>query len=67
MTFVVKAIGPGGYATWLSPPNFDGFRSLVPRNGAEVFQAVADARVAIDKMPRTFTGAGIIFSVESED
>jgi len=67
MPFVVKAIGPGGYATWFSPPSFDGFRSLASRDTAEVFHDVADAHVAIAKMPRAINEVGIIFSVESAD
>jgi hypothetical protein len=64
MTFVVKATSTAGNTTWLSPPNFDGFRSLASRDTAEVFQDIADAHVAIAKMPRAFNDAGIIFSVE---
>ena len=64
MRFVVKATGLTGNVNWLSAPDPEGVRSLVPREMADVFQTEAEAHVAIAKMPHAFKG--IIFSVEKD-
>jgi len=64
MGIVVKATGRMGNVTWLSPPDSNGFRSLVPRERAHVFPLEKDARAVIAKMPPTFEDAGIVFSTE---
>ncbi|HEV3301418.1 MAG TPA: hypothetical protein VG055_17330 [Planctomycetaceae bacterium] len=63
MPFVVRATGRTGTISWLSAANDDGFRSLVTREMADVFQTVSDAHTAIAKLPRAFEHAGVIFSV----
>jgi hypothetical protein len=63
MTFFVKATGIRGKFCWLSAANEDGFRRLVTRKDADVFQTVTDAHAAIDTSPRAFEDSGLIFSV----
>jgi hypothetical protein len=67
MAFVVKATGRTGTVCWLSPTNEAGFRTLGPREWADVFQAARDAHIAISKLPRAFEDCGLIFSVKSAD
>jgi len=67
MEFVVKATGPGGDSAWLSKPRLEGFRGLVAREVADVFQTRRDAQVAIAKMPAAFARAGVIFAIELAD
>ena len=63
--FVVKLTGRTNFACWLSAPNSEGFRSLGLRENAEIFQTLAEAHTAIAKMPRAFSDAGLVFSVEA--
>jgi hypothetical protein len=67
MRFVVKATGRARFPSWLSKPGDRGFRSLVPHKLADEFPTITDGRVAIAKMPRVFTDAGLVFSVERKD
>jgi hypothetical protein len=63
--FVVKLTGQTGFACWLSAPNSKGFRTMTLREDADIFQTAADAHAAIAKMPRAFSDAGLVFSVEA--
>jgi len=63
MPFVVRATGRTGTISWLSRANDDGFRTLVARDMADVFQTVTDAHTAIAKLPRAFEDAGLSFEV----
>ena len=67
MTFFVKATGIRGKFCWLSAANEDGFRRLVTRKDADVFQTVTDAHAAIAKLPRAFEQIGLIFAVKSAE
>lgn len=64
MASVVKLTGRTGFVCWLSTPNAKGFRTLAPREHADVFQTIEDAQAAIAKLPRAFEDAGLLFSVE---
>jgi hypothetical protein len=64
MPFIVKAIGPTGFACWLGVANEAGLRLLAPREAADVFETIQDAHDAIAVMLRAFEGTGLIFSVE---
>jgi hypothetical protein len=65
MEFVVKATNPSGRSsTWISEPRPEGFRTLVERDAAAVFQTAQDAQVAITRLPGAFARAGVIFSIE---
>jgi|HubBroStandDraft_6_1064221.scaffolds.fasta_scaffold740965_2 hypothetical protein len=66
MAFIVKAIGPTGFACWLGSANETGFRPLAPRAMADVFETVKDAHDAIAVLLRAFEGTGLIFSVEPD-
>lgn len=63
--FVVKLTSRYGVVCWLSRPGAEGFRTLAVREQAELFRTTTDAHTAIAKMPRAFSDAGLIFSVES--
>jgi hypothetical protein len=64
MPFVVKATGTTGTICWLSPAGEAGLRALATREWADVFPTVADARVAIAKLPGAFVDTGLAFTVE---
>jgi hypothetical protein len=63
MRFVVEGTTPGRDIVWLSAPDADGFRNLVPLRMAEQFQNKADAQLAIANLPRPFRDAGFFFGV----
>ena len=67
MPYFVKATGRTGYACWLSATNEAGFRTLAPREDADVFPTAKDAHGAIAILPRAFDDAGLIFSVHPAD
>jgi hypothetical protein len=62
--FVVNLAGQNGFSCWLSAPNSEGFRTVSLREDAEIFQTVAEAHAAISRMPRAFSDASLVFSVE---
>lgn len=65
--FVVKLSGRNNFACWLSDPDAKGVRSLVLREDAGIFKTIADAHAAIARMPRAFSEASLIFSVEAAE
>ena len=68
MGFVVKATKRDGHLLWVSRPGLlEAFRSLVPREQADVFETQTDARIAISKTPRVFDAATYLFEVEVAD
>jgi hypothetical protein len=64
MPFVVKLTSRIGGVSWLSPASESGFRTLAPRESADVFRTYEDANIVIRKLPEAFKGMGRIFSVE---
>ncbi len=49
---------------WLSTANAAGVRTLTDHDGAAVFQTIADARVAIAKLPEVYQHFELTFLVE---
>jgi hypothetical protein len=65
MGFVVKATTRDGHFLWISRPGvLEGFRSLVPREQADVFESQTRARIAISNTPCVFDATTYIFEVE---
>ena len=67
MPFVTKLTRPIGNACWLSDPNANGFRVIVIRERAAVFETAEDAQAAIESMPAEIVTSGLVFSVETAD
>jgi hypothetical protein len=67
MQFVVKATGATEDVTWLTAADSKGFRTLGPRDTAEVFHTRTDAAVAVAKITQAIKSIGITFSVELAD
>ncbi len=64
MGYVIKATGRAGYVCWLGDANGAGLRAFAPRDKASVFETGADARAAIDNLPRAFKEVGLVYSIE---
>jgi|HubBroStandDraft_6_1064221.scaffolds.fasta_scaffold757603_1 hypothetical protein len=63
-SFVAKAVGPSGRATWLTTPRLRGMRAFGPRESAEAFDSYDDALSAINLMIGTEVCDGLRFSIE---
>jgi hypothetical protein len=63
MSFIIKAVD-GERVSYIGNANRAGFRSLVDRAEASVFETQEEARLAITSLPDAFTEAGLRFSVE---
>ncbi|HXY32588.1 MAG TPA: hypothetical protein VEI07_00080 [Planctomycetaceae bacterium] len=61
--FVVSATGQYG-VFWLGKPSEIGLRTLVPRDQADVFPTLEEAKRAIKTMPEGYQLAKISFAVE---
>jgi hypothetical protein len=63
MPFVVRVTDRTDTISWLSAADEAGFRTLVPREMADVFQTVTDAHTAIANLPREVEDLGLVFEV----